>query len=162
MAGDVFCQVIFYYVSDFIWKNNDLRNKYKYNRQESLLKAVFEIEDTEDWRERYTREESTVPVINWKGDTMIHANRTAINKIVYETCLLGPLAAMYGREFQQLLIENEDKTKIRVTAMQKSVDSGRAALNDHRIEKLSLHTEKVRKNTKYYLADSNSHTHTIA
>ena len=58
---------------------------------------MFEIEDTEDWRGDYTREDSTVPVINWRGDTMIYANRTAVNKMVTETCLIGPLAAMYGR-----------------------------------------------------------------
>ena len=146
LAGDTFCQLIFYYVSEFIWKKNDLPPKQRHNRQEAMLKTLFEIEDTEAWRNEYTKEDSIVPVINWKGDTIVYATRAIINKMVGETCLLGPVAAMYGREFQQFLIEKGDRTTIRVAQMQKSVDSGRASLSTYRIK--TLHTESVNKSTK--------------
>ena len=154
--------MIFYYVSDFVWKKNDLSPKQRYNRQEAMLKTLFGIEDTDAWREQYTREESIVPVINWKGDTIVHATRVAINKIVSETCLLGPLAAMYGREFQQFLIENGDRATIRVAEMQKSVDSGRASLSDYRIKKLALRTERVNKNTKGTTSQTRTRTRTLS
>ena len=144
LAGDRFCQVIFYYVCDFIWKNNDLDKDERYDRQETLIREVFLKHDTDEWRWDHTKEESTVPVINWYGDTMIYADRKAINKLVTETALLGPLAAFYGRGFQQFLIENKDQNSIRVSTMQKSVDDGRASLNPARIKDLSLRTQRVR------------------
>ena len=33
LAGDRFCQVIFYYVCDFVWKKNDLSSKHRFTRQ---------------------------------------------------------------------------------------------------------------------------------
>ena len=144
-AGDQFCQVIFYYVSTFVWKKNDLTSKQTYNRQEALLKEVFQIEDTESWREEHLRQDSTIPVITWKGDAIVHLTRTLINKIVSETCLLGPVAAMYGREFQQFLLVKGDRATIPVAEMQHSIDSGRASLSDGKIK--ALHTECLNKNT---------------
>ena len=146
MQGDLFCQIVFFYVCDFVWKKNDIQGKQKFLRQEAMLKSLFLIDDTEAWRNEYTREESIVPVLNWKGDIMIHATRTVVNKIVAEACMLGPVAAMFGREFQQFLIEHGDRTTIRVATMQKSVDKGRASLGTYDIKE--LRTEAVNKSTK--------------
>ena len=146
MEGDLFCQVVFYYVCEFVWKKNDIHGKQRYNRQEAMLTSLFQIDDTEAWRNEYTKEESIVPVLNWKGDFIVHATRPVVNKIVGEACMLGPIAAMFGREFQQYLLEHRDRTTIRAIDMQKSVDKGRASLGSYDIK--DLHTEAVNKSTK--------------
>ena len=70
-----------------------------------------------------------IPWMTWKGDAIVYMNRDYIKKVVTETSVLGPIAAMYGRELQQFLITKQDKTAITVTQMQHSVNSGRASLN---------------------------------
>ena len=53
-----------------------------------------------------------------------------------ETCLLGPVAAMYGREFQQFLITRQGETKIAVKEMEYSVNCGRASLSQKKVDDL--------------------------
>ena len=67
----------------------------------------------------------------------MHLTRTLINEIVRETCILGPVAAMYGREFQQFLLDKGEKTTIPVGEMDFSVNSGRASLSDKKIDALT-------------------------
>ena len=50
MAGDYFCQVLFYHVSTFIWKKNDLSPDEVHERQDSLLDSVFNIRDLESFK----------------------------------------------------------------------------------------------------------------
>ena len=54
---------------------------------------------------------------------------------------MGPLAAMFGREFQQYLLERKGTNKISKDRMQFSVDSGRTSMGNKRIEK--VHHEYV-------------------
>ena len=50
-----------------------------------------------------------------------------------ETCMLGPLAAMFGREFQQYLLEHKGTNKIPKAELEYSVNSGRTSMSDKRI-----------------------------
>ena len=50
-----------------------------------------------------------------------------------EMCMIGPLAAMFGREFQQYLLINKGTNKIPVDEFQYSVDCGRASLSKQKI-----------------------------
>ena len=59
-----------------------------------------------------------------------------MNELVGETCLLGPVAAMYGREFQQFLLTNKGETRIAVDEMEYSVNCGRASLSKKKVEEL--------------------------
>ena len=59
-----------------------------------------------------------------------------MSELVSETCLLGPVAAMYGREFQQFLITKQGETKIAVTEMEYSVNCGRASLSQKKVDEL--------------------------
>ena len=45
-----------------------------------------------------------------------------------EACILGPLAALCGRELQQFLMQNPKATLIKQQDIQYSVDSGRTAI----------------------------------
>ena len=54
---------------------------------------------------------------------------------------MGPLVAMFGREFQQYLLERPGTNKIPKERMQLSVDSGRTSMGNKRIEK--VHTQYV-------------------
>ena len=54
---------------------------------------------------------------------------------------MGPLAAMFGREFQQYLLEHKGADKIFKAKMQHSVDSGRSSMSQKRVEE--VHHEYV-------------------
>ena len=60
-----------------------------------------------------------------------------VNEIVSETCLLGPVAAMYGREFQQFLLTKKGETVIAVDEMEYSVNCGRASLSNKKLDDLA-------------------------
>ena len=47
--------------------------------------------------------------------------------------MLGPLAAMFGREFQQYLLENKGTNRIPKAELEYSVNSGRTSMSDKRI-----------------------------
>ena len=49
---------------------------------------------------------------------------------------MGPLAAMFGREFQQYLLENKGTDKISKARMQHSVDCGRSSMSQKRVEEV--------------------------
>ena len=59
-----------------------------------------------------------------------------VDDMYREMCLLGPMAAMYGREVQQTLMSPQPPTKILVEDFQYSVDSGRASLSQERVKKV--------------------------
>ena len=58
-----------------------------------------------------------------------------------EMCIIGPLAAMFGREFQQYLLVNKGTNKIPVEEFDYSVNSGRTSLSEKRIS--AVHNEPV-------------------
>ena len=64
-----------------------------------------------------------------------------ISVMFKEMCILGPLAAMFGREVQQYLLTTQQPNKIPVDEFQYSVDSGRASLSKQRIR--AVHNEPV-------------------
>ena len=56
-----------------------------------------------------------------------------IDRMHKETCLLGPMAAMFGREVQQTLMCPNPPKLISVEDFQYSVNAGRASLSQQRI-----------------------------
>ena len=128
----LFCQVLFYHVSTFIWKKNDLPPEEVHERQDSLLNSVFNIKDLEGFKASLR---DPIKVKTWRGQT-VYLPKKMMNELVGETCLLGPVAAMYGREFQQFLLTNKGETKIAVDEMEYSVNCGRASLSKKKVEEL--------------------------
>ena len=132
MAGDYFCQVLFYHVCTFIWKKNDLTDEEVHVRQDSLLKSVFHIKELEQYKAGLR---NPIRTKTWKGRT-VYLNKKLMSELVSETCLLGPVAAMYGREFQQFLITRQGETKIAVEEVEYSVNCGRASLSQRKVDEL--------------------------
>ena len=79
--------------------------------------------------------------MTWDRRMMVWMSPKQLNDMFHETCLLGPLAAMFGREFQQYLLENPGKLRIPKETMQYSVDSGRTSMGNKRME--MVHTQYV-------------------
>ena len=73
-------------------------------------------------------------VTTWDGQTRVWMSVEQVDKMYREMCLLGPMAAMFGREVQQTLMSPTPPTKIPVDDFQYSVDSGRASLGKERIK----------------------------
>ena len=74
-----------------------------------------------------------VQVMTWDRRMMVWMSPQQINEMFLETCLIGPLAAMFGREFQQYLLTHKKDNKIPCHEMDYSVNSGRTSLSDERI-----------------------------
>ena len=117
--------------SHFIWEKNKLSARQVEEHQASLLTSVFKITDIREFKESL---KASVSVTTWDGKTRVWMSVDQIARMYKEMCLLGPLAAMFGREVQQTLMAPQLPTKIPVDDFQYSVDSGRASLSRERIK----------------------------
>ena len=70
----------------------------------------------------------------WDGKAHVMVKEEAMVRIHKEACIIGPLAALFGREVQQFLMVNPDAKLILMTEFQHSVDSGRVSLSQQRVE----------------------------
>ena len=68
-------------------------------------------------------------------------SKADIHRMFLEVCTLGPIVAMFGREFQQYLLEHEDTDKIPSEHMKFSINSGRTSMGERRLNQ--VYTEKV-------------------
>ena len=63
-----------------------------------------------------------------------------IKRMYKEVCLLGPMAAMFGREVQQILMSPDAPNLISMDDFQNSVNSGRASLSQQKIADAQVDT----------------------
>ena len=95
---------------DVLWKH-----------QSTLIIKLFGIFDVNDfiWRKN---NDQWVPT--WDNKIRVRMSKEQIISIHKESCILGPLAALFGRELQQFLMQNPKATLIKQQDMQYSIDSG--------------------------------------
>ena len=133
LSGDNLCRILFYKVCTFVWEHNDLHKDEVRERQEMLLQYVFRVDSVHSFKASLDDE---VQVTSWDGKLFIWMTKDNIQKMFVETCMTGPLVAMFGREVQQYLLEHPDTDKIPAERMQFSVDSGRTSMGKKRVEQV--------------------------
>ena len=130
MSGDTICQILFYHLCTFIWQHNDLDPREVQERQDALLNSVFQVNNIREFKNSLN---DTVQIMTWDGNLLVWMSKEQIHNMFLETCTLGPLAAMFGREFQQYLLVNKGTNKIPKVELEYSVNSGRTSMSDKRI-----------------------------
>ena len=68
---------------------------------------------------------SSVHAMTWDGKNRIMLDSTYIDKMVKEILLFGPLAAMYGKEIEQILMQNHMPDLVSEADFAFSVHQGR-------------------------------------
>ena len=139
LCGDKLCRILFYKTCTFIWEHNNLERIDVRERQDALLKYVFRVDSLAHFRT--SLEDNEVRVISWDATKFIWMTKDSVHKMFLEVCMMGPMVAMFGREFQQYLLENPGKQRIPKETMQYSVDSGRTSMGNKRLE--MTHTQYV-------------------
>ena len=124
MPGSVF------HMATFIWKQNDLRGESLNRHQMTLITKVFGILNVGEFMSRMS---NPLLVPTWDGKTRAWVKPEQLVRIHKESCIFGPLAALFGREVQQFLMVNPNAKIILMTEFQHSVDSGRVSLGTSRI-----------------------------
>ena len=101
---------------DVLWKH-----------QSTLINKLFGIYDVNDfiWRKN---NDQWVPT--WDNKTRVRMTKDQIISIHKEACILGPLAALFGRDLQQFLMQNPKAALIKQEEMQYSIDNGRKAIKE--------------------------------
>ena len=96
-----------------------------WRHQSTLINKVFGIYNVNDfiWRKN---NDQYVPT--WDNKTRVCMSKDQVISVHKEACILGPLAALFGRELQQFLMQNPKATLIKQQDMQYSIDSGRTAI----------------------------------
>ena len=100
------------------------------HHQQTLITKVFGILNV---REFINRTKNDVMVPTWDGKAYVMVKEETMVRIHKESCIFGPLAALFGREVQQFLMVNPNAKIILMTEFQHSVDSGRVSVGQQRI-----------------------------
>ena len=125
MAGDELCAVLFYKVATFIWRSNEIQGDEMREYQDALITHVLGYNYKQDFIQKLR---SSLSVVSWDGSNQIRLEATYIERMVKEILLLGPLAAMFGREIQQILIQNYMPEMVSEEEFAFSVQQGRASI----------------------------------
>ena len=139
LCGDKLCRLLFYKVCTFIWEHNNLDKVDVRERQDALLNYVFKVDSPAHFRT--SLDDNEVRVMTWDATMFVWMTKDSVHRMFLEVCMMGPLVAMFGREFQQYLLENPGKLRIPKETMQYSVDSGRTSMGNKRME--MVHTQYV-------------------
>ena len=98
-SGDKICRVLFFHLCTFIWEHNSLTEDEVRECQKSLVESVYKAGDIRDFIRSLSQ---PVQVTTWDQRMLVWMSTKQINEMFLETCLIGPLAAMFGREFQNI------------------------------------------------------------
>ena len=93
--------------------------------QDALITEVFGYTDKRDFLEK---ERQPTDVTTWDGKDRALISHAYSDKMVTEIGILGPLAAVYGREIEQLLVGPNMPELIPEKVFADSVAYGRASL----------------------------------
>ena len=93
--------------------------------QDALITSVFGYDDG---NECWDKTKHAMTITTWDGKDRALISTDNIHKMYKEICLFGPLAGVYGREVQQILMQNEAPDKISMEDFAYSVQMGRAAI----------------------------------
>ena len=129
MVGDDVCQVLFYHLATFIWKQYEIYDESLNWYQTTLITKVFGIQNVADF---YWRKNNPQHVPTWDGKTRILMDKDQLVSVHKEACIFGPMAALFGRELQQFLMTNPEAKLIKQRDFQHSVDCGRTSVRDNK------------------------------
>ena len=125
MAGYELCAVLFYKMATFIWRSNEIQGTEMREYQNAFITHVFAYNDKDDFLPKV---KSSLHVMTWDGKNRIMLDATYIEKMFKEVLLFGPLAAMYGKEIEQILIQNHMPDLVSESDFAFSVHQGRASV----------------------------------
>ena len=93
--------------------------------QDALISSAFGYEDKQEFLDK---QDQAMTVTTWDGKDRALISTDYIHKMFEEICMLGPLAGVYGREVQQILMQNDALDKISMEDFAYPVKMGRASL----------------------------------
>ena len=93
--------------------------------QDALITHVFGYSHKDDFLPKV---KSSLNVMTWDGKSRIMLEAAYIDNMFKEIILLGPLAAMYGREIEQILIQNYMPEMVSEVEFEFSVQQGRTSI----------------------------------
>ena len=132
MVGDDVCQILFYHLATFIWKQYEIDGEYLNWHQTTLITKVFGIQNVGEF---IKRKATPQPVPTWDGKTRVWMDKDQLVNVHREACIFGPMAALFGRELQQFLMVNPDAKLISQNDFQHSVDCGRVSISQQIVDK---------------------------
>ena len=128
MVGDDVCQILFFYLATFVWKQYEIYGDQLRYYQKVLITKLF-YGDAERFYERIV---NPLQVPTWDNQTRIWMYEQDIIAVHKETCLFGPIAALFGREVQQFLLVSPGDKLIKKDYFQYSVDQGRVSIRERK------------------------------
>ena len=86
MAGDELCSILFYKMSTFIWRSNEIQGTEMRDYQDALITHVFAYNDKDEFLPKV---KSSLNVMTWDGKHRIMLEAEYIDKMFKEILILG-------------------------------------------------------------------------
>ena len=131
MSGDELCQHLFYDLCNFVWTCNKIYDNDLHEHQVVVLRRVFRIKDIDSFRSKF---KGPLWVNTWDDAKCVWMTSKQIGLMSSEAMIIGPLAAMFGREIQQQLMASTLPRKIAADDFTLSVESGRTSLSKRKVD----------------------------
>ena len=121
MVGDEFCQKVFYFMCTWIWLTNDVeKGDVIRSYQGACIKNVFLYSNPK----LFVRgEKESTKIESWDGRDHGFYSYDMLKKLGSQIGILGPLAAMFGRDIEQEIMFSTRGTYLLERLFRKSVES---------------------------------------
>ena len=135
MVGDALCSALFFKLAAFVWRSNEIAGMEMRDHQDALITHVFGYKDKDDFLPKV---KSSLHVMTWDGRNRIMLDSTYIDKMFKEILLFGPLAAMYGKGIEQILIQNRMPDLVSEADFAFAVHQGRTSVKKVPLRAMSV------------------------
>ena len=141
MLGDMFCQKVFYLVCTSIWLANKVDNLFEH--QDALIEGVFNYYDKKGFMATL---KSPTDVTTFNGKYHGRISDAHLQSMVQQVGILGPIAALFGRDIEQEFIKGTCWYSVRESLFQHSIDNSYTAIGERNFMKHDeLHLEPRRR-----------------
>ena len=128
--GSEFAQKLFIMVWNWIYALNDIRGTTYYELQDEFVRYVFGMEPIY-WFRTFRASTSVIYWDNSLQGVVSYDTLQALSKMVG---IFGPTAAVFGREFEDFLINEQEAVTISIERMEQSIRNSSGALSKAMID----------------------------
>ena len=112
-------------MATFIWRPNEIQGMEMREYQDARITHVFGDSHKDDFLPKV---KVSLNVMTWDGKSRTMLEAAYIDNMFKEILLFGPLAAMYGKEIEQILIQNHMPELVSEADFAFSVQQGRTSV----------------------------------
>ena len=129
--GSVFIQKLFIQCLTFIYGLNGVRGSYFHSIQNAIVREIFNL----DPKEFFPEMNKSTWVEFWDKSCEGYVTQNTLHFLSKRVNMMGPTAAIFGKDFELFMLEEESFTTCPLDILQDSIHTSRGTLNKQSFER---------------------------